>query len=508
MSGRFFLRPEKMTTDKTQFEKYARNCNVVPVFEELLADMETPVSVFAKLGNAQESFLFESAEGMDNWGRYSVIGCRPKAVFTLNGDSSALEFADGRRVEASGNLDMRAFSPLREYLASRKCAAVPDLPRFYGGAVGYFGYECVRLFEALPEPKGPREWDDARLALYDDIIIFDNLRHTVKLVACAHLDEFPSAQAAYSDARDRLGQLADVFRAPRPECGNLPAESKISLHPEISREDYVSMVETAKEYIASGEVIQVVLSQKFCAKADIDALSAYRALRLINPSPYLFCLRNGKDCLVGSSPETLLRFSEGKAELRPIAGTRRRGKTQSEDTALADQLLRDEKERAEHLMLVDLGRNDLSRFCKAGSVQVADFMGIERYSHVMHMVSDVFGEAMDGVDAFDALAAAFPAGTLSGAPKIRAMQIINELEHSRRGPYGGAVGYIGYDGGMDLAITIRTLQVRSGKLCVQAGAGIVSDSEPELEYEETKIKAKAVAKSVEMSADLASGKLR
>ena len=497
-----FLCPIKMTPQREQFRRHAEKCNVVPVFRELLADMETPVSVFAKVMDMPECFLFESAENIDNWGRYSFIGCSPKAVFTLNGGCGALEFSDGRRVEANGGLDIGALSPLREYIAGRRCADIPELPRFYGGAVGYFGYECVRLFEKLPEPKGERVWDDARLALYDDIIIFDNLRHTAKIVACAHIDEFGSVDEAYDDASARVERLCEIFRSPRPADKPRAEAAKIALRSNMAREDYVSIVETAKEYIAQGEAIQVVLSQKFTAEADVDPLSAYRALRLINPSPYLFCLKRGGDCLVGSSPETLLRFKDGKAEVRPIAGTRRRGRDAREDAVLADELLRDAKERAEHLMLVDLGRNDLSRFCKAGSVQVGDFMTIERYSHVMHIVSDVFGEVEEGADAFDALAAAFPAGTLSGAPKIRAMQIINELEPERRGPYGGAVGYIGYGGNMDLAITIRTLQIRGGSVCVQAGAGIVFDSDPESEFEETRMKSRAIVRAVEKAAEL------
>ena len=486
-----------MTPKKEQFAKCAESANVIPVYAEILADMETPVSVFSKLEGVGECFLLESAENINNWGRYSFIGCSPRAVFVLNGKKSKLKFADGRFVESESEDGLEPLAPLRNFIKSRKIAEIEGLPRFFGGAVGYFGYECVGLFERLPEPKGERLWDDARLAVYDDIIIFDNLRHSAKIVACSHVDEYGNVDDAYADACARIERLLKVFKRPRAEKRALTSDiSGVELKSEMGRDEFCSMVSRAKEYIAQGEIIQVVPSQKFSAKADIRDIDAYRVLRLINPSPYMFCLRFEGRSLVGSSPETLLRFSDGRAQLRPIAGTRRRGADENEDMKLADELLSNEKERAEHLMLVDLGRNDLSRFCEAGSVQVGDFMGIERYSHVMHMVSDVSGQVKSGVDAFDALAAVFPAGTLSGAPKIRAMEIISELEPCRRGPYGGAVGYIGYSGNMDLAITIRTLQMMSGVISVQAGAGIVYESSPEGEYQETIMKARALARAV------------
>ncbi len=502
MSGHLFL-AFKMTPKKEQFAKCAAGANVVPVYAEILADTETPVSVFSKLGECGECFLLESAENINNWGRYSFIGCSPRAVFVLNGKKSKLQFSDGRLVESESEEGLGPLAPLRNFINSRKIAEVGGLPRFFGGAVGYFGYECVGLFERMPEPKGERLWDDARLAVYDDVVIFDNLRHCAKIVACAHMDEFGGVDEAYADACARVERLTELFKRPRLE-GRRRAGACAELKPEMDREKFCSMVSKAVEYITQGEIIQVVPSQRFSAKADISDIDAYRALRLINPSPYMFCLRFDGRSLVGSSPETLLRFSDGRAQLRPIAGSRRRGADENEDMKLADELLSNEKERAEHLMLVDLGRNDLSRFCEAGSVQVGDFMGLERYSHVMHIVSDVSGQVMDGVDAFDALAAVFPAGTLSGAPKIRAMEIISELEPYRRGPYGGAVGYVGYGGSMDLAITIRTLQMASGVVSVQAGAGIVYDSSPESEYRETLMKARAVARAVEVAGKIES----
>ena len=501
MSGRFFL-AFKMTPSKSEFMELARGANVVPVYAELLADTETPVSAFAKFCGSGECFLLESAENIDNWGRYSFIGCNPTAVFTLNGKSSVLKFSDSSEIRSASEEGLGPLAPLREYVAARRCADIPGLPRFFGGAVGYFGYECVGLFERLPEPKGERVWDDARFALYDDIVVFDNLRHTAKLVACAHIDRFASPGAAYEDAVSRVERLSQTFRSPRVPVPESGGAAKIRLSSNMPRDAFADMVEKAKDYIKSGEIIQAVPSQKFSADAQVEPLAAYRALRLINPSPYMFCLKTPDGSLVGSSPETLLRFGDGRAEVRPIAGTRRRGRDENEDMRLADDLLSNEKERAEHLMLVDLGRNDLSRFCRAGSVQVGDFMKIERYSHVMHLVSDVSGIVADGADAFDALAAAFPAGTLSGAPKIRAMEIINELEPERRGPYGGAVGYIGFGGNMDLAITIRTLQIRGGRVSVQAGAGIVYDSDPDAEYEETRMKARAAARALELATQM------
>ncbi len=496
-----------MTPSKDEFIRSAKLHNVVPVFAELIADMQTPVSVFAKIEAASdECFLLESAENIDNWGRYCFIGRRPRAIFTLNGRRGVLEFADGRRVEAESEDGLGPLSPLRDHLSGRSVAHVDGLPHFVGGAVGYFGYECAGLFEKLPKPKGGRVWDDARFALYDDLIIFDNLRHRASIVACAHIDEFENAAAAYDDAAARIRALSEVFNSVMPpERPRVALSDEIKLKSNFGRDEFIEAVEKAKECIRQGEIIQIVPSQKFSAKAEVNPVAVYRALRLINPSPYMYFFKAASKYIVGSSPETLLRFRDGRAEVRPIAGTRRRGADQLEDMRLADELLSDEKERAEHLMLVDLGRNDLAKFCEAGSVQVSSFMSVERYSHVMHIVSDVSGFAQKGMDAFDAFRAVFPAGTLSGAPKIRAMEIINELENERRGPYGGAVGYIGYGGSMDLAITIRTLLVAEGQMSVQAGAGIVYDSDAEKEYEETRMKARALERSLQLALKIEKG---
>ncbi len=501
MSGRLFFDPNKMTPNKETFKCYAAGANVVPVYTQVLADLETPVSVFSKLeARFDDCFMLESAESVDNWGRYSFLGCRPRAVFTLNDKHSVLKFNDGREIRSESEAGLEPLAPLRKFLAQRKPAKLEGLPPFFGGAVGYFGYECVNMFERLPEPKGGRTWDDARFAVYDDIVIFDNIRHTAKIVACAHMDGFPDADAAYDDACRRVAELVEIFKSPAVE--RKAVSGPVELRSNMSRESFCAMVEKAKQYIREGEAIQIVPSQRFSTTAKVDAVAAYRALRLINPSPYMFFIKGAGRYLVGSSPETLIRFKNGEARVRPIAGTRRRGKTREEDMRLADELLSNEKERAEHLMLVDLGRNDLSRFCKTSSVRVVDFMKIERYSHVMHIVSEISGVVKDGVDAFDALKSAFPAGTLSGAPKIRAMEIINELEPVRRGPYGGAVGYFNYSGDMDLAITIRTLQIAGGITSVQAGAGIVFDSVADFEYEETRIKSRAVASAIEAAQNI------
>ena len=501
LSGRFFLRHSKMKPNKETFAALAAEFNVVPVCAQLPADMETPVSCFAKLeADFADCFLLESAESVNHWGRYSFLGCNPKAVFTLNDYSSSLKFADGRAIPSVSREGLGPLEPLRKYLASRRVAKIAGLPDFVGGAVGYFGYECANMFERLPAPKGGRVWDDARLALYDDLVIFDNLRHAAHIVACVHTDEYPNADAAYAAGVERVGRLVEIFKSARK-----PRKAEacpIELKSNMSREAFCAMVEAAKRYITEGEAIQIVPSQRFSTRAPVEPIAAYRALRLINPSPYMFFIKGAGRYLVGSSPETLIKFENGAAHVRPIAGTRRRGGSEEEDMRLADELLSNEKERAEHLMLVDLGRNDLSRFCKTSTVKVGDFMKVERYSHVMHLVSDVSGVAKEGVDAFDALRAAFPAGTLTGAPKIRAMEIINELEPSRRGPYGGAAGYISYAGDMDLAITIRTMQMANGETSVQAGAGIVYDSLADFEYEETKIKSRAVAAAIEAAQNL------
>jgi anthranilate synthase component 1 len=389
---------------------------------------------------------------------------------------------------------------LRSIYSDLKVAEVPGLPRFFGGTVGVVGYEAVGEFERMPEPKtgSQRVVARSRFLKVDKLIVFDNIRHTIKIVFCTRPKDAASYEAAYEDAQAQIEAVAKVL--PERHASAVECYPDVEFKSNMTRDAYKAIVEKAKQYIVDGDVIQVVLSQRFSAQTMVPPLQLYRALRLLNPSPYTFFLKLGSQTLVGSSPEVMVRLTGSRVEVRPIAGTRPRGVTEQEDRRLADDLLSDEKEKAEHVMLVDLGRNDIGRIAEPGSVQVTEYMVIERYSHVMHMVSHVEGVLRKSFDAFDVLAATFPAGTLSGAPKIRAMEIINELEPAPRGAYGGALGYISYTGNMDFAITIRTLEIEDGEVSVQAGAGIVYDSDPDKEYEETCHKARGMQKAVEMAA--------
>jgi anthranilate synthase component 1 len=467
------------------YRALAREFDVVPVYREVLADMETPVSVLARFQDAPNLFLLESVEGGETWGRYSFVGVDPE-IF--------LDAPHG--VGAPSSLEA-----LRSVFHGLRVAELPGLPRFCGGVVGYLGYEAAGEFERLPPPRAARGGPapHSRFLKADRLIVFDNVRHTMKLVVCtrprAAGDPLAEFRRAEREIEALARRLAEPF-APAPTARRPPPRFASNL----SREAFTAAVRRARDYIFAGDAIQVVLSRRFTADCDLPPLAVYRALRYLNPSPYLFFLKTGDQTLAGSSPEVMVRLTGGKVELRPIAGTRPRGATEQEDRRLADELLADEKERAEHVMLVDLGRNDVGRVCDPGSVQVTDFMVIERYSHVMHIVSHVEGLLRKGLDAFDVLRSAFPAGTLTGAPKIRAMQIIHELEPEPRGVYGGAVGYIGYDGNMDMAITIRTLEMRGGRVAVQAGAGLVFDSDPDREFEETDHKSRGMRAAVALAA--------
>lgn len=481
--------------EKTSFEKFqelAKSGTIVPTYEEALADMETPVSVFSRFADDERAFLFESVEGGERFGRYSFIGVNPRGVFRAEGGKA---FFNDKELDFEGT----PIDALKKLIGGKKVAVDSDLPPLPGGAVGYLSYEAANMFEELPAPKGAARVPDACFMLYDEIIVFDNARHTLKVIACVHRDEFPTDRAAFEYAQERIGALKRVIASPRRFAPTTSVKKAHALHPETSREEFCEMVEKAKRRIQAGDIIQIVPSQKFHAEAPENPLAVYRALRLINPSPYTFFLKNGSHYLIGSSPETMVRLSGRRSNLRPIAGTRKRGATPSADRLLADELLKDEKERAEHLMLVDLGRNDLGRTAEPGSVQVRSFMNVERYSHVMHLVSDVEAVLRADSDAFDLLKTTFPAGTLSGAPKIRAMELIRDLEPSRRGCYGGCVGYVSYDGNIDMAITIRTIEIRDGVLFIQAGAGVVFDSVPEKEYEETMNKAGALFQAVKLA---------
>ncbi|MBS1368332.1 MAG: anthranilate synthase component I [Lentisphaeria bacterium] len=479
-----------------EFRELSKGANLVPVVEKLIADLETPVSVLARLADDENVFLLESVEAGERFGRYSFIGLNPRGVFTVEAGKAYITDAAGKR-----GLDAPEgpFMALRELLKGIRPAVVPGLPPLFGGAVGYLGYETVREFEALPEPKPGLEGPASAMLITDEMIIFDNVKHTMMLSVCVRPEEFGTPKEAYDHAVGRIGAIAERLRRPPvvAQSGSAEAPELVS---NCGREAYMEMVKKARKHIYDGDIIQVVLSQKFTAETDIPPLQLYRALRLVNPSPYTFFLKIGKHILISSSPETLCKLDNGSAILRPIAGTRPRGRSQAEDIALSDELLRDEKERAEHLMLVDLARNDLGRVALPGSVQVKDFMTVERYSHVMHMVTTVEALLKEGCDAFDLVRSAFPAGTLSGAPKIRAMEIIRDLEPVPRGMYGGAAGYFSYTGNMDLAITIRTIILNGRKMEIQAGAGIVYDSDPASEYQETCNKAAAMLKSIRLAA--------
>ena len=487
-----------MTPDFETFQTVATPGARVPVFREHLADMETPVSAFARFADDPYAFLLESVEGGEQWGRYSIIGVNPHHLFQVrHGTATLTDLATGRPCPLAA--PEQGFEALRDVLATEHLVRFDGLPRFFAGAVGFVGYETIAEFERIPAAdQGDRP--TACMMLTDQMAIFDNVRHTVKVVVCVRPDHFETPRAAYDEACRRVGLIEDRLRSSQPGLSEKGGGGPVHMRSNMTQEQFCSAVRRVKQYIVAGDVIQTVLSRQFWGPLTTSPLTVYRALRLINPSPYTFLYKCCDGVLIGASPEALVRLQGTKAETRPIAGTRPRGNTEQEDRRLADELLADDKERAEHVMLVDLARNDLGRIARAGSVQVTDFMGIERYSHVMHIVSHVQAEMRPDKDAFDLIRATFPAGTLSGAPKIRAMEIISELEPAPRGPYGGAVGYIGYDGTMDLAITIRTAEVIGDEVKIQAGAGIVYDSVPEKEWEETESKARGLVRALELAA--------
>jgi anthranilate synthase component 1 len=500
------------------FRAKARQGNLVPVFTELLADLDTPVSVYRRLEeDSRFAFLLESVEQGERLGRWSFLGADPTVIFKATGDEQEVVFASEERAFATKETPL---ATLRHLLAHyRPAPPDPRLPPFHGGAVGYLSYDTVRHFERVPVTK-PAEIQapEALFMIADSIVAFDHVRHRMILIVNAFIEN-GDADRAYRLAVHKLRRLRDRLLENRPGHGRLlaprgedldfPAEttkgvpqehlgaSKLPVKSNFGRSEFLDAIAKAKEYIAAGDIFQVVLSQRLAAHYSCPPFDIYRALRAINPSPYMYFLKCGELHVAGSSPEILVRCKEGKVVVRPIAGTRPRGATPEEDRALEQELLADPKERAEHLMLVDLGRNDVGRVSAPGTVRVSDFMTVERYSHVMHIVSNVTGELAPGKDAYDALAACFPAGTVSGAPKIRAMEIIDELETVRRGPYAGSVVYFGFDGGMDSCITLRTAVLRGGVAYVQAGAGVVADSDPAAEYQETLNKARALLTAIE-----------
>ena len=481
-----------------EFLAYAEKGNLIPVYREILADMETPVSAFKKIDDGKTSFLLESIEGGEKWARYSFLGSGPGRVFRSR--DNRYEILDDGKVVASGE-SSDPLDELKRFLAPYRPVQLPGLPRFSGGAVGYLGYDMVRFVEDLPDGN-PRDidTDDACFLLTDNLLIFDNMQQKIKVVCNVHLEDGADPEAAYREGLAHIDALIEKLRAPLAPSPARPSRTGAKKFvPNFSPDDFRAAVERCKEYVRAGDIIQVVLSQRFSAPLACDPFDIYRALRTINPSPYMFFLRFGPTLVIGASPEVLVRKEGERVEVRPIAGTRPRGSTADQDAWFEKDLLADPKERAEHIMLVDLGRNDLGRVCRTGSVEVNELMVVERYSHVMHIVSNVRGRLEEGRDSFDVFRATFPAGTLSGAPKIRAMEIIDELEPCRREIYGGAVGYFSFSGNMDMAIAIRTLVVKGDRIYLQAGAGIVADSDPESEYQETLNKARGVQVALEMA---------
>ncbi|MCC6847292.1 MAG: anthranilate synthase component I [Deltaproteobacteria bacterium] len=491
------------TPSLADFLELSRGGNLVPVFREILADTETPVSAFLKTTRGEHAFLLESVVGGDRWGRYSFLGSEPSAVFTSRGTTVSLVESGqpGRTFEAADPLEA-----LRTLLAGYRAVPVAGLPRFFGGAVGYVAYDAVRFFERLPARlPDPLGLPELYFIVPASLLVFDTVAQSIKVVVNVDLrDPATDPRAAYEAAAARIDELVARLAAPLTLPEALPTSGEsLPISANMTAGEYAGIVERAKEYIRAGDIIQVVLAQRLETRLRAAPFDVYRALRTVNPSPYMFFLRLGEQTLVGSSPEVMARVEDGELTVRPIAGTSPRGTQEMEDRELERKLLADPKEVAEHIMLLDLGRNDVGRVAKVGSVEVTERLVIERYSHVMHIVSNVRGTLADGRDCFDAFRATFPAGTLSGAPKIRAMEIIEELEPVRRGVYGGAVGYFGFGGTMDTCIAIRTMLIKNGTVYVQAGAGIVADSDPEREHAECLNKARGLLQALKRAEQLA-----
>jgi anthranilate synthase component I len=483
-------------TSFDEFKELARRGTFVPVVKEIVADLLTPVSAFLKIAeHADYAFLLESVEGGEHVGRYSFLGKDPFLI---------LRARDGRTTIDRGGVTSHSDKPfidtLRRLMADFRSPFVPDLPRFTGGAVGYLGYGASSWFEPVLGDLGSSDdgADEAGFMVFDTVLAFDHVQHRILIVANARITADEDLESLYQFATAKI-QFLERELERNLSRSNHDGGRALEFSSNHTREQFETQVRTAKEYIAAGDIYQVVLSQRFEAEVDADPFTVYRALRHVNPSPYMYFIRMGSVSVVGSSPEMLVRVEGSRVETHPIAGTRRRGRNDEEDMRLAEELKRNEKERAEHVMLVDLGRNDVGRVCEYGSVRVPQFMGLERFSHVMHLTSIVEGQLADDRDRLDALVSCFPAGTVSGAPKVRAMQIIKELEPSGRGLYAGAVGYLDFAGNLDFCIAIRTVIMSKGKAFVQAGAGIVMDSNPAAEFEETRHKAKALLRALELA---------
>ncbi len=503
-----------------EFKLLSEQGNLIPLYKEILGDIETPVNAYLKL-NKRPSFLLESVVGGEIWARYSFIGIEPTLTLIFKDKKLIIKSNDGITVLQTED----PLQSIKEILSGFKPVTVKGLPRFTGGFVGYIGYDIVKFFERVPDYIKPCiDMSDIFLMLADTILIFDNLKQTIKVVYNAHITTNSELKTIYENAEKRIDKIIaslkgngipDASSDTEVNYHTMNRQSKVrfvnrnvlgnngagDFSSNFTKEDFLAAVDKAKEYVRSGDIIQVVLSQRFHRDANTNPFTIYRAIRLINPSPYMYYIDSGDYQIVGSSPEILVRLEGDRIILRPIAGTRKRGETEVEDKLLEDDLKNDPKERAEHIMLVDLGRNDVGKVAEIGSVKVTELMSIERYSHVMHLVSNVEGRLKNGLDAFDVLKSCFPAGTVTGAPKVRAMEIIEELEPVKRGPYAGAVGYLSYSGNMDTCITIRTIIIKDGRIYIQAGAGIVADSIAENEYTETLNKAVAMMKAIDFFAN-------
>jgi anthranilate synthase component 1 len=486
-----------LTPDYRTFLQLSRDATLIPVTRTISSDLLTGVSAFLSIAQRQKyAFLLESVEGGEKIGRYTFLGANPRTVITARGQDVTIREGSAVRTEQASVLEV-----LRRHLRQHRPAQVPGLPPFTSGGVGYFAYDMVRQFERLPErTKRDVDLPDCVFTFYDRLLAFDRLRHQIHIIAAADVRS-ESPRKAYDRAITDIAaierQLARGIRGQHFHWSNDGKTKSIRIHTSTSHDDFVSSVRRAKKYIAAGDIFQVVLSQRLDFKAPAEPFQIYRALRAVNPSPYMFFLKLDDTHVLGASPEMLVRVDGRKLDYRPIAGTHKRGADAAEDERLIEHLRNDEKERAEHVMLVDLGRNDLGRVSEYGSVKVRDLMYVEKYSHVMHLVSALEGKLRGDLDALDALAACFPAGTLSGAPKVRAMEIIEELEPVRRGVYGGAVLYADHAGNLDSCIAIRTMVLHGGRAYVQAGAGIVADSDPEKEYQECMNKASALLRACE-----------
>lgn len=494
-----------MNISFNEFKDLSNYGNVIPIYKEILGDLETPVGAFLKF-NKKPSFLLESVIGGEKWARYSFIGINPSLIISCDEKKISIKGLDSETIKDVQD----PLTDIEDILKGFKPVMVEGLPRFSGGLVGYIGYDVVKFFERIPDnPKPKLPMPDIFLMLPDIVLIFDNLKQTIKIVYNAFIKD-KDIKKIYDDGVRKINQVEtelkegyiDLEKKIKPFFDVRSSTSKEKFSSNFLKEDFLKAVLKSKEYVMSGDVVQVVLSQRFHKQTKADPFDIYRCLRIINPSPYMYFLDIGESQIVGSSPEILVRLEGEKITLRPIAGTRKRGLTEQEDRELEEDLKKDPKEIAEHIMLVDLGRNDVGRVAEIGSVNVTDLMIVERYSHVMHLVSNVEGRLKKGLNCFDVFRACFPAGTVTGAPKVRAMEIIEELEPTKRGPYAGAVGYFSFSGNMDMCITIRTLLIINNNVYVQAGAGIVADSDPEKEYIETVNKAMAMMKAVEITEDL------